>query len=118
MAESLVPTDIRIRGRSRVLELQYSDGHTAQLPFELLRVCSPSAEVQGHGPGPGILQTGKQDVTVTGAEIAGNYALQISFSDGHDTGLFTWKYLRDLSDHQQDYWQRYLERLEAEGGQR
>ncbi|TNE77577.1 MAG: DUF971 domain-containing protein [Gammaproteobacteria bacterium] len=112
------PSDIRIRKQSRLLRLEYEDGSIFELPFELLRVWSPSAEVRGHGMGPGVLQTGKRDVLVTGAEIVGNYALKLSFSDGHDSGLFTWEYLQDLGEHQQDYWQRYLDRLQREGGSR
>ncbi len=112
------PSDIRIRRQSRLLQLDYGDGSRHELPFELLRVWSPSAEVQGHGGGPGTLQTGKKDVLVTGAEMVGNYALRLTFSDGHDSGLFTWSYLWDLGEHQHDYWQRYLDRLQREGGQR
>ncbi|MGM0571689.1 gamma-butyrobetaine hydroxylase-like domain-containing protein [Marinobacter sp.] len=112
------PSDIRIRKQSRLLQLDYDDGTRFELPFEFLRVWSPSAEVRGHGTGPGTLQTGKKDVMVTGAEMVGNYALKLSFSDGHDSGLFTWDYLRDLGEHQQAYWQDYLGRLEAEGGSR
>ncbi|WP_372972836.1 gamma-butyrobetaine hydroxylase-like domain-containing protein [Marinobacter sp.] len=112
------PSDIRIRKQSRLLQLDYDDGTRFELPFEFLRVWSPSAEVRGHGTGPGTLQTGKKDVMVTGAEMVGNYALKLSFSDGHDSGLFTWDYLRDLGDNQQAYWQDYLGRLEAEGGSR
>lgn len=112
------PTDIRIRKQSRLLQLVYADGHQWDLPFELLRVWSPSAEVRGHGAGPGTLQTGKKDVLVTGAEMIGNYALKLTFSDGHDSGLFSWDYLWDLGERQDDYWQRYLHRLENEGGQR
>lgn len=112
------PIDIRIRKQSRLLQLVYADGHQWDLPFELLRVWSPSAEVRGHGAGPGALQTGKKDVLVTGAEMIGNYALKLTFSDGHDSGLFSWDYLWDLGERQDDYWQRYLRRLENEGGQR
>ena len=88
------------------------------MPFELLRVWSPSAEVRGHGAGPGTLQTGKKDVLVTGAEMVGNYALKLSFSDGHDSGLFTWEYLWELGEQRERYWQDYLDRLQQEGGQR
>ncbi|MFL1403957.1 gamma-butyrobetaine hydroxylase-like domain-containing protein [Marinobacter sp. M1N3S26] len=112
------PTDIRIRKQSRLLQLVYADGQVWELPFELLRVWSPSAEVRGHGAGPGTLQTGKKEVLVTGAEMIGNYALKLTFSDGHDSGLYSWEYLWDLGEHQDDYWQRYLHRLEQEGGQR
>lgn len=112
------PSDIRIRKQSRLLQLDYNDGTRFELPFEFLRVWSPSAEVRGHGAGPGTLQTGKKDVVVTGAEMVGNYALKLSFSDGHDSGLFTWDYLWDLGHNQQAYWDDYLERLAAEGGSR
>ncbi|WP_417548175.1 gamma-butyrobetaine hydroxylase-like domain-containing protein [Marinobacter segnicrescens] len=112
------PSAIRIRKQSRLLQLDYDDGTRLELPFEFLRVWSPSAEVRGHGAGPGTLQTGKKDVMVTGAEMVGNYALKLSFSDGHDSGLFTWDYLRDLGENQQAYWEDYLKRLEAEGGSR
>lgn len=112
------PTDIRIRKGSRLLELAYADGSVWELPFELLRVWSPSAEVRGHGNGPGTLQTGKRDVLVTGADMIGHYALKLSFSDGHDSGLYTWAYLWELGENQERYWQDYLDRLADEGGQR
>lgn len=112
------PSDIRIRKQSRLLQLDYDDGTRFELPFEFLRVWSPSAEVRGHGAGPGTLQTGKKDVVVTGADMVGNYALKLNFSDGHDSGLFTWDYLWDLGQNQQAYWQDYLQRLEASGGNR
>lgn len=112
------PSDIRIRKQSRLLQLDYDDGTSFELPFELLRVWSPSAEVRGHGPGEGTLQTGKKDVVVTDAEMVGNYAIKLSFSDGHDSGLFTWSFLRELGEQKERYWQRYLERLEQEGGSR
>lgn len=115
---SEIPSDIRIRRQSRVLQLTYTSGETLELPFELLRVYSPSAEVRGHGMGPGTLQTGKREVLVTGAEAVGNYALKLHFSDGHDSGLFTWSYLQDLGRNQEQYWQDYLARLEKEGGSR
>ncbi|WP_404368243.1 gamma-butyrobetaine hydroxylase-like domain-containing protein [Marinobacter sp.] len=118
MSETPRPTDIRIRRKSRVLRLEYADGTCHELPFELLRVYSPSAEVRGHGSGPGTLQTGKADVMVEDAEIVGNYALKLGFSDGHDSGLFSWEYLRQLGDSQQRLWQDYLERLEQEGASR
>ncbi|MCK7544750.1 DUF971 domain-containing protein [Marinobacter bryozoorum] len=112
------PSDIRIRKQSRLLQLDYDDGTRFELPFEFLRVWSPSAEVRGHGAGSGTLQTGKKDVVVTGADMVGNYALKLNFSDGHDSGLFTWDYLWDLGQNQQAYWQDYLQRLEASGGSR
>ena len=113
-----LPQDIRIRKQSRVLHLAYSDGTVHELPFELLRVYSPSAEVRGHGMGPGVLQTGKRQVMVLNAEIVGNYALKLTFDDGHDSGLYTWRYLWDLGCKQDGFWQDYLERLTAAGGSR
>lgn len=116
--EAQRPSDIRIRKQSRLLVLSYDDGEILELPFELLRVYSPSAEVRGHGAGPGTLQTGKRDVLVTGAEMVGNYAIKLSFSDGHDSGLFTWAYLQELGREKSRYWQDYLDRLDKEGGSR
>lgn len=112
------PSDIRIRRQSRLLQLDYADGSRWSLPFELLRVWSPSAEVRGHGGGPGTLQTGKKDVLVTGAEMVGNYAVKLTFSDGHDSGLYTWDYLWELGENQDHYWRQYLDQLDREGGQR
>lgn len=112
------PSDIRIRKQSRILQLSYADGSHYELPFELLRVLSPSAEVRGHGMGPGVLQTGKRDIQLTAAEMVGNYALKLTFSDGHDSGLYTWNYLKELGEHQERFWQQYLARLEQEGGSR
>ena len=118
MADAARPTDIRIRTQSQVLRLEYGDGTLHELPFELLRVYSPSAEVRGHGSGPGKLQTGKAGIMVENAEMVGNYALKLTFSDGHDSGLFSWAYLRELGEQQQTLWQDYLARLEKEGGSR
>ncbi len=118
MTETPRPTDIKIRRQSRLMRLEYADGLVHELPFELLRVYSPSAEVRGHGNGPGTLQTGKRDVLVTGADMVGNYALKLTFDDGHDSGLFSWAYLRELGEHQSEFWRDYLERLEREGGSR
>jgi len=109
------PTAITLHARSRVLEIGFADGALFRLPFELLRVYSPSAEVQGHGPGQETLQTGKREVAVVAVEPVGHYALKPTFSDGHDTGLFTWDYLYELGSHQQDHWARYEQRL-AEAG--
>ncbi len=104
-----------MHGQSRVLEIGFSDGQQFRIPFELMRVYSPSAEVQGHGPGQETLQTGKRDVTVVELEPVGNYAVKPTFSDGHDTGLFTWEYLYFLGDQQTALWQKYEERLQAAG---
>jgi|TARA_B100001063_G_scaffold121284_4_gene113228 DUF971 family protein len=116
---SLIPTDIKVRKKSQCLELTYSnnDGSEAvyQLSFELLRVYSPSAEVRGHGVGNEVLQHGKKDVTLLNIEPAGNYALKLIFDDGHDSGLYDWKYLRHLCDQQDELWQDYLSRIEKAG---
>lgn len=109
------PTDIRLHGKSRVLELVFDDGYTCNLSCEYLRVYSPSAEVQGHGPGQEVLQVGKETVGVDALEPVGNYAIRIRFDDGHDTGLYTWKYLYELGKHYDDYWQHYLKRLNEAG---
>jgi DUF971 family protein len=112
------PESLTLHGQSRVLEIGFSDGAQFRIPFELMRVYSPSAEVQGHGPGQETLQTGKRDVTVTDIEPVGNYAVKPTFSDGHDTGLFTWEYLYFLGDQQAALWQQYEERLQAAGAER
>jgi DUF971 family protein len=98
-----------------VLELQYASGESYRVPFELLRVYSPSAEVQGHGPGQQTLQTGKRDVTITTIEGVGNYALQPTFSDGHATGIYSWDLLYDMAVRQDELWRDYLAKLEAAG---
>ena len=109
------PTDIRLHAKSRVLEVVF-DGHESfELPCEYLRVHSPSAEVQGHGPGQEVLQVGKTGVGIAGIEPVGNYALKIRFDDGHDTGLYTWDYLHELGTTREAKWASYLERLRAAG---
>ena len=115
MADMPLPQSITLHGASRVLELGYADGAVHRLPFELLRVYSPSAEVQGHGPGQEVLQTGKRDVTIVNLEPVGNYALKPFFSDGHESGLFTWTYLYELGSKQDALWADYLARLAAAG---
>jgi DUF971 family protein len=105
-----VPTEIRLRRASRVLEVSFSDGSRFELPFEYLRVYSPSAEVKGHGPGQEVLVLGKQDVGIRAVEPVGQYAVKLVFDDGHDTGLYTWKYLAELGREQTEKWARYLER--------
>jgi DUF971 family protein len=110
-----VPTGIVVHGASRLLELQYADGSSYRLPFEYLRVYSPSAEVRGHGPGQETLQTGKRDVRIVSVEPVGNYALQPTFSDGHNSGIYSWDLLYDLATHQAEYWQAYLDQLAAAG---
>ena len=112
------PTNLVVHQQSRALEISFSDGATFRLPFELLRVYSPSAEVQGHGPGQEVLQTGKRDVDMVGLEPVGNYAVQPAFSDGHDTGLYTWDYLYTLGARQSELWERYESRLAEAGASR
>lgn len=109
------PTDIKLRTQSRVLEVRFDDGSSFALPFEYLRVFSPSAEVKGHGGGEGILQTGKERVGIKGVEPVGNYAIRLLFDDGHDTGLYTWGLLYELGRDREAKWARYLERC-AEAG--
>jgi DUF971 family protein len=112
---SPLPTALTLHQASRVLEVGFSDGSVFRLPFELLRVYSPSAEVQGHGPGQEVLQTGKREVGIVTLESVGHYAVQPRFSDGHDTGIFSWDYLHFLGSEQAELWRRYEERLAAAG---
>ena len=112
---SPTPTAITLHAQSRVLEVGFSDGATFRIPLELMRVYSPSAEVQGHGPGQETLQTGKRLVDITALEPVGNYAVQPTFSDGHDTGIFSWDYLYFLGSRQTELWQDYERRLAAAG---
>jgi len=109
------PTDIKLHQKSRVLEIAFDDGFNCNLPCEYLRVFSPSAEVQGHGPGQEKLQLGKEQVGIDQLEPAGNYAIKIHFDDGHNTGIFTWEYLHGLGEHYEENWQRYLDKLKAAG---
>ncbi|MBK7615354.1 MAG: DUF971 domain-containing protein [Burkholderiales bacterium] len=115
MSDSPQPTALTLHQASRVLEIGFADGKTFRIPFELLRVCSPSAEVQGHGPGQETLQTGKRNVGIVGVEQVGHYAIQPTFDDGHDTGLYTWEYLYRLGNEQDEVWALYEERLKAAG---
>ena len=108
-----VPESLVVHQQSKVLELGYADGKTYKLPFELLRVLSPSAEVKGHGPGQETLQTGKRDVGIVGVEPVGHYAIKPTFTDGHDSGLFTWDYLKELCLNQDKFWKEYLAKLVA-----
>jgi len=110
-----IPVEIKLRKASRLIAMQFDDGTSFELPFEYLRVFSPSAEVQGHGPGQGVLQTGKENTGVTSIEPIGNYAVRLVFDDGHDTGLYTWNYLYELGAKQAENWQAYLDRLTSEG---
>ncbi len=112
------PQDITVHGASRVLEVSFADGASFRIPFELMRVYSPSAEVQGHGPGQEVLQTGKRLVELEGLEPVGNYAIKPTFSDGHDSGLFTWEYLYFLGSEQDQLWADYERRLQAAGADR
>ena len=109
---------IKLRTRSRCLELEWADGRRDALQWEYLRVQSPSAEVRGHGPGQRRLQHGKRDVRITRIDPVGNYALKLVFSDGHDSGLYSWRYLRQLADEHGTRWQAYLDELEAAGRSR
>jgi len=109
------PTAVTVHQSTRVLEVSFDDGASFRIPFELMRVYSPSAEVQGHGPGQEVLQSGKREVGIDGIEAVGHYAVQPQFSDGHDTGIFTWAYLYELGANQADLWQRYEARLAAAG---
>lgn len=112
------PTDITVHRSSRLLEVAFDDGSSFGLPFEFLRVLSPSAEVRGHGPGQEVLQLGKRDVDIVDVQPVGTYAVRLVFSDGHDSGLYSWDYLHMLGTDQAQLWARYLERLESEGGSR
>lgn len=114
-SDTPVPTGVVIHAVSHVLELQYADGKSYRVPFELLRVYSPSAEVRGHGPGQETLQTGKRGVTIVSLEPVGNYALQPTFSDGHSTGIYSWDLLYELATQQDALWRQYLEKLAAAG---
>ena len=112
------PEAITVHGQSRVLEVSFSDGSAFRIPFELMRIYSPSAEVQGHGPGQEVLQTGKRMVELETLEPVGNYAVQPRFSDGHDTGIFSWDYLYFLGSQQEQLWAQYAQRLRAAGVER
>ena len=109
------PQSITVHGASRVLEVVFSDGAQFRIPFELMRVYSPSAEVKGHGPGEEVLQTGKREVTLASLEPVGNYAVKPLFSDGHESGIFTWDYLYELGQQQDALWTQYTDRLVAAG---
>ena len=112
------PQSITVHNKSKVLEVGFSDGASFRIPFELMRVYSPSAEVQGHGPGQEVLQTGKRNVDLLNLEPVGNYAVQPSFSDGHDTGIFSWDYLYFLGSRQDQLWAEYEKRLADAGADR
>jgi DUF971 family protein len=112
------PTEIKLHQRSRAMEIAFSDGRVFRLPYEFLRVYSPSAEVRGHGPGQEVLQTGKRTVEIAALEPVGSYAVQPSFSDGHSTGIYSWDYLYYLGENQERMWAEYLAKLEAAGASR
>jgi len=109
------PQDITVHGQSRLLEISFANGEAFRIPFELMRIYSPSAEVQGHGPGQEVLQTGKRQVTLTALEPVGNYAVKPIFSDGHDSGIFSWDYLYFLGSKETELWADYNARLAAAG---
>ena len=113
-----IPTEIKLHQQSRVLEIAFNDGRSFRLPYEFLRVYSPSAEVRGHGPGQEMLQVGKRDVAIKDVEAVGHYAIRPTFSDGHDTGIYSWDYLYDLGVRQDEMWQHYLERMAEAGASR
>jgi DUF971 family protein len=112
------PTEIKLHQASRILEIAFADGRVFKLPYEFLRVYSPSAEVRGHGPGQETLQVGKRDVTIKEVEPVGHYAIQPTFSDGHASGIYSWEYLYELGEEQDALWQRYLDRLAHAGASR
>jgi DUF971 family protein len=118
MPPERIPTQITLHQKSRVLEIAFTDGRGFRLPYEYLRVYSPSAEVRGHGPGQEVLQTGKRNVEIRSMEAVGSYAVQPVFSDGHSTGIYSWDYLYDLGEDQDRLWAEYLKRLESNGGSR
>jgi DUF971 family protein len=113
-----LPTEIKLHQKSRVLEITFANGKSFSLPCEFLRAYSPSAEVRGHGPGQEVLQVGKKDVEISKIEPVGTYAIQLFFSDGHDTGIFSWDLLYDYGLHQDEMWRHYLRRLAEAGASR
>ena len=113
-----LPTEIKLHQKSGILEIAFGDGKSFKFSCEFLRVFSPSAEVRGHGPGQEVLQVGKKDVTITRVEPVGNYAVQLAFSDGHDTGIYSWDLLYDYGLRQDEMWQQYLARLKEAGASR
>jgi DUF971 family protein len=118
MPPERIPTEIKLHQKSRVMEIAFSDGTGFRLPYEYLRVYSPSAEVRGHGPGQEVLQTGKREVEIRALEAVGSYAVQPVFSDGHSTGIYSWDYLYELGQNQDRLWREYLARLQAAGASR
>jgi DUF971 family protein len=117
-SDTPIPTEIKLHQKSRLMEISFANGMRFSLPFEFLRVYSPSAEVRGHGPGQEVLQTGKMNIEILAIEAVGSYAIQPRFSDGHDTGIYSWDYLYELGISQDKRWKEYLGRLAAAGASR
>jgi DUF971 family protein len=113
-----IPTEIKLHQVSRKLEIAFNDGARFELPYEFLRVYSPSAEVRGHGPGQEVLQLGKKNIGIKSVEPVGSYAVTVTFSDGHDTGIYSWEYLYELGANYVALWDRYVSRMEAAGASR
>ena len=113
-----IPTEIKLHQVSRKLEIAFNDGARFELPYEFLRVYSPSAEVRGHGPGQEVLQLGKKNIGIKSVEPVGSYAVTLTFSDGHDTGIYSWEYLYELGANYVALWERYVSRMEAAGASR
>ena len=118
MSKGPRPVEITLHQQSNLFDVSFDDGSRFTMPVEYLRVYSPSAEVRGHGPGQETLQIGKRDVTIKTVEPVGHYALRPTFSDGHDTGIYSWEYLHELGEDHDELWQRYLDRLKAAGASR
>jgi DUF971 family protein len=118
MPEAVIPTEIKLHQKSRVMEIAFSDGRSFQLPYEYLRVHSPSAEVRGHGPGQEVLQVGKRNIEIRTLDPVGSYAVQPVFSDGHATGIYSWDYLYELGQNQDNLWSKYLDKLKHAGASR
>ncbi len=118
MSQPPIPTNIKLHKRSAVLEITFSDGLHFELPCEYLRVYSPSAETRGHGPGQETLQIGKENITIDAITPVGNYAVTLCFSDGHDTGIYTWELLYNLGQHRESLWAEYLDKLKSAGHHR
>jgi len=118
VAKAPRPTEINLHQQTRVFDIAFDDGRSFSMPVEYLRVHSPSAEVRGHGPGQEVLQVGKRDVNINAIEPVGMYAVKLVFSDGHDTGIYSWEYLHELGANHDEFWQRYLDRLNAAGASR
>jgi DUF971 family protein len=115
---SPIPTEIKLHQQSRVMEVAFNDDSRFTMPFEYLRVFSPSAEVRGHGPGQEVLQVGKKNIEIKNIEPVGQYAVVLVFSDGHDSGIYSWDYLYDLGAKQEFYWNSYLRRMDEAGASR